>query len=232
MILAAGRGERMRPLTDKVPKPLLKVGGRPLIEHQLLKLKDAGVDRIVVNTAHLGEQIRTYVGTGYRWGLTISHSEEPEGALETGGGIRQALGWLGAAPFILINGDVVSDFDLRTLPTSPDGLAHLVLVPNPPHHPHGDFALQKSRVALDGRRYTYAGMAVVRPALVASHVPGRFPLAPLLADAIRSDQVSGQLHRGLWVDVGTPERLREADALIRRSRRPRDQVLSPKERGA
>lgn len=217
MILAAGRGERMRPLTDRVPKPLLKVGGRPLIEHQLLRLKDAGVKRILVNTAHLGEQIRSYLGTGHRWGLTISHSEEPEGALETGGGIRQALGWLGTAPFILINSDVLSDFDLRTLPPSPDGLAHLVLVPNPAHHPRGDFALRNSRVALEGRRYTYAGIAVVRPALVARHEPGRFPLAPLLADAIRSDQVSGQLHRGLWVDVGTPERLRDADGLLRRS---------------
>jgi MurNAc alpha-1-phosphate uridylyltransferase len=220
MILAAGRGERMRPLTDRTPKPLLEIGGISLIEHQLLKLKRAGIDDVVVNVAHLRDQLQTFLGTGERWGLSIRLSDEPDDALETGGGIRQALEWLGPAPFILMNGDVWCDLDLRTLPWSPDGLAHLVLVPNPGHHPDGDFALRGSRVVMEGTRHTYAGIAVIDPTLVANCAPGRFPLAPLLAKAIKSDQVSGQLHRGQWIDVGTSERLREADALLRAQNSP------------
>lgn len=215
MILAAGRGERMRPLTDTTPKPLLPVAGRPLIAHHLAALAAAGITEVVINHAHLGDRIERVLGDGRDHGLAIRYSAEPEGALETGGGILQALPLLGDAPFVVVNGDVWCDFPFARLPARPDGLAHLVLVDNPPHHPRGDFALAAGRVrAHDGEALTYSGIAVLDPALFAGHAPGRFPLAPLLRAAIDHDAVSGEHWRGRWVDVGTPERLRELDAVL------------------
>lgn len=214
MILAAGRGERMRPLTDHTPKPLLPVAGRPLIEHHLLALHRAGVREVVINTAWLGARIERHLEDGRRFGLRLAYSREPEGALETGGGIRQALPLLGDAPFLVINGDIWCDLPLSPLLRPPRGLAHLVLVDNPDHNRDGDFVLTQGRVQVDGPgpRLTYAGIGVFHPALWDGTEPGAFPLAPLLRRAMAAGQVSGEQHGGRWFDVGTPERLRRLDA--------------------
>ena len=212
MILAAGRGERMRPLTDTIPKPLLEAGGRKLIEYHLLRLAEAGVADVVINLAHLGDQIRAALGDGGRYGVTIRYVTEPEGALETGGGIAHALPLLGNGPFIVVNGDVWCDYPFGRLPGITKSLAHLVLVDNPPHHPQGDFALSGGQACADGAaRLTYSGIAVLRGALFAGCCPGRFPLAPLLRDAMAKGLVSGEHYRGQWMDVGTPQRLRALD---------------------
>lgn len=211
MILAAGRGERMRPLTDHTPKPLLAAGPEPLIGHHLHRLAQAGFTEVVINLAHMGEQIAAALGDGVRYGLRIRYSREPEGALETAGGIRQALPLLGAEPFLLINGDIYTDYPLAALRRPLPGLAHLVLVPNPGHHPRGDFALgTDGRLALEGKRLTYAGIGVYSPRLFERLPEGRRPLAPLLLEAIAAGQVSGERFDGLWIDVGTPERLEQA----------------------
>ena len=216
MILAAGRGERMRPLTDTTPKPLLPLAGRPLIEYHLRALAAAGVREVVVNHAHLGHRLEDALGDGSRWGLTIAWSPEGE-ALETGGGIHRALPLLGEAPFIVVNGDIWTDYDFSGLPAEPAGLAHLVLVDNPAHHPAGDFVLDRGRVREgDGPRLTFSGIGVYRPALFAGCAPGRFPLGPLLRAAMARDEVSGEHHRGRWVDVGTPERLAALEAELLR----------------
>jgi MurNAc alpha-1-phosphate uridylyltransferase len=215
MILAAGRGERMRPLTDTVPKPLLEVGGRPLVAYHLAALAAAGITDVVINHAHLGDRIERALGDGREHGVAIRYSAEPDGALETGGGIHRALPLLGDAPFVVVNGDVWCDFPLARLPEHPDGLAHLVLVDNPDHHPDGDFALVDGRVrARDGAALTYSGIGVYDPALFTGCRPGRFPLAPLLDAAIARDRVGGERWDGRWVDVGTPERLRALDAAL------------------
>ncbi len=212
MILAAGRGERMRPLTDRTPKPLLKVGGRALIEHHLDALARAGIGEAVINLAWRGAQIREYLGDGAEYGLKISYSDEGPEALETGGGIRRALPLLGAEPFWLVNGDVYSDFDYPRRGLEPEVLGHLVMVPNPAHNPAGDFALRGKFVMADGgERWTYSGIAVLRPALVAASKPGKFPLAPLLIQAMERRAITGELYRGRWVDVGTPARMRALD---------------------
>lgn len=215
MILAAGRGERMRPLTDHTPKPLLPAGGRPLIEHTLAALVRAGYTEIIVNTAHLGEQIQRHLGDGENFGARISYSPEGE-ALETGGGIRQALPLLGAGPFLVVNGDIATDFPFGRLRERPEDLAHLVLVPNPPHHAAGDFGLEGEQVlATAAERYTFSGIGVYRPELFAERPPGRFPLAPLLRAAMAEGRVSGELYRGLWMDIGTVERLAAYDQWLR-----------------
>ncbi|CAL1240590.1 N-acetylmuramate alpha-1-phosphate uridylyltransferase MurU [Candidatus Methylocalor cossyra] len=207
MILAAGRGERLRPLTDHTPKPLLPAGGRPLIEHLLVALATAGFRDIVINTAHLGYQIEERLGAGERFGVRIRYSREGT-ALETGGGIHRALPLLGEEPFLVINGDIATDFPFNRLPASPDGLAHLVLVPNPPHHPGGDFALAGGRVLTSGpSRHTFSGIGVYRPELFRGLEDGRFALAPLLRAAMAAGKVSGELYEGFWMDIGTPERL-------------------------
>ena len=213
LVLAAGRGERLRPLTDHTPKPLLRVRGKPLIVWQLEALARAGLTEVVINLAHLGEQIEAELGDGGRLGLQLRYSHEPPGALEAAGGIRLALPLMGDAPFVLANADVWTDFDFSTLPREPRGLAHLVLVPNPEHHPGGDFCLDDGRVALHGAtRLTYAGIAVYRPALFAHLASGaRAPLAPLLRESILEGAVDGELFRGKWVDVGTVERLELAN---------------------
>ena len=214
LILAAGRGERMRPLTDHTPKPLLKAGDCTLIEHLLAGLAGAGFHRVVVNYAHLGEQIMAHLGTGERYGVRIRYSDESAGALETGGGIAHALGLLQGDPFAVVNGDIYTDYPFARLPRNPTGLAHLVLVDNPAHHREGDFVLTDDAVALpdgDDPALTFSGISVYRRALFDGCPPGAFPLAPLLRQAIARGQVSGEHYRGRWEDVGTPARLAALD---------------------
>ena len=215
MLLAAGRGERMRPLTDHTPKPLLRVAGQTLIEHHIEALARAGIRELVVNHAHLGAQLIAALGDGSGYGVHIDYSAEPPGALETGGGIFNALPLLGEAPFLVVNADIWTDFDFATLPQQPESLAHLVLVDNPAHHPQGDFALENGRVYADGpARLTFSGIGVYRPALFTGSPPGPFPLAPLLRRAMAAGQVSGERYAGAWFDIGTPERLADVNHVI------------------
>ncbi|NJN48038.1 MAG: nucleotidyltransferase family protein [Candidatus Competibacteraceae bacterium] len=212
MILAAGRGQRMRPLTDTTPKPLLSVGGKPLVVYHIEGLRRAGLQDLVINLGHLGEQIPALLGNGHSMGVNIQYSQEPQDALETGGGILQALPLLGPAPFAVVNGDIWSDFPFARLPRQLTGLAHLVLVDNPPHHPGGDFILRNGQVVEYGApMLTFSGISVLHPALFAHCKPGRFPLAPLLRNAINAGQVSAEHYTGHWSDVGTPERLHQLD---------------------
>jgi MurNAc alpha-1-phosphate uridylyltransferase len=213
MILAAGRGERMRPLTDRIPKPLLEVGGRALIVWHVERLAAAGIRDLVINHAHLGALIEAALGDGTRWGVRIRYSAEGDGqALETGGGIYRALALLGDKPFIVVNGDVWSDFDPAGLSLPAGDLARLVMVDNPPHHPQGDFRLACGRLHAEGEpRLTFAGIGAYSPELFDGCMPGAFPLAPLLRTAMAADRVGGLHHRGRWVDVGTPQRLAELD---------------------
>lgn len=215
MILAAGRGERMRPLTDHTPKPLLEAGGKALIEHQIERLVAAGFDDLVINHAHLGEQIEALVGDGARWGIRVRYSRE-ERALETGGGIFRALHLVGPGPFLVVNGDIWTDLDFARLRTLAPPLAHLVLVANPPHHPRGDFVLRDGQVVdEDGPRLTFSGIGLYRPELFADCQPGAFQLAPLLRQAMASGQVSGERLPGRWFDIGTPERLQALDRMLK-----------------
>ena len=208
MVLAAGRGQRLRPLTDHTPKPLLVVRGKPLIAWHLEALAHAGVREAVINLSWLGAQLRAALGGGERYGLRIHYSEEPADALEVGGGIFNALPLLGDAPFFVVNGDTFTDLDFSRLVIAPEALAHLVLVPNPSHHPQGDFALRDGTVEATGEpRLTYSGIGVFRPGLFAQCSPGRFPLLPLLRSAIAERRLSGERYDGVWTDVGTAERL-------------------------
>jgi MurNAc alpha-1-phosphate uridylyltransferase len=211
MILAAGRGERMRPLTDLLPKPLLAVGGKPLIVHHIEKLAAAGVTTLVINHAWLGHKLVEALGDGSHFGLSIHWSAE-ESALETAGGIVQALPLLGPAPFLVINGDTWLDLDYHTLVSQPlgDDLAHLWLVPNPPQHPNGDFALQGGRV-MDTPAFTFSGVGLYDPAAFAGLAGGARKLAPLLRDWMAQGRVGGSLLAGEWRDIGTVDRLRELD---------------------
>lgn len=217
MILAAGRGERLRPLTDYVPKPLLQVGGETLIGRHLRALSSAGVRQVVVNTAWLGGMLTRQVASHERFGLEVQFSDEGDNALETGGGIYRALPRLGSDPFIVLNGDIWADMDLTSLVRpDPGDLATLVLVPNPPNHPKGDFALSGDRVVAEGERLTYTGIAILRRELFADCSPTAFPLAPLLRQAIRDRRVRGQRHDGAWFDCGSIERLDAARNHARR----------------
>lgn len=208
MILAAGRGERLRPLTDHTPKPLLAVRGKALIAWHLEALARAGVREAVINLAWQGEQIRAALGAGERFGLTLQYSDEPAGALEAGGGIFKALPLLGSEPFILVNGDIHTDFDFAQLRIAAHSLAHLVVVPNPAQHPRGDFALLHDDLGEQGEtRLTYSGIGLYRPQLFAGCEPGRFPLLPLLQKAIAERRLQGELYLGHWADVGTVARL-------------------------
>jgi MurNAc alpha-1-phosphate uridylyltransferase len=231
MILAAGRGERMRPLTDAQPKPLLRAGGKSLIEYHLENLARAGLIEVVINHAHLGQMIEAALGNGERYGIDIRYSREPV-ALETAGGIAQALAILqdgsrnadGEQPFVTVNADIYCEIDfsillpvLRHMQTHPDGdLAHLVLVDNPIHHPGGDFAFDSGRVVLSEKNtLTFSGIGVYRPRLFKDVAPGAAAkLAPLLRQAIAAGRVGGQHYRGVWVDVGTPERLHTLDTRL------------------
>ena len=220
MLLAAGRGERMRPLTDEHPKPLLQVAGKPLVVWHLERLARAGFRDMVINVSWLGQQIVDALGDGSRYGVHIEWSREPWPALETGGGLFNALPLLGDAPFLLVNSDVYTDIDFASLRIAPDDLAQLVLVPNPPHHLQGDFWLDKGRIGAEGgERLTYSGISVLRPALFAGAQPGRFPLLPWLLRALAAGRLGGQKHAGRWLDIGTPERLRELDAELASVRR-------------
>jgi MurNAc alpha-1-phosphate uridylyltransferase len=213
MILAAGRGERLRPLTDHTPKPLLPVRGKPLIEWHLEALARGGVREVVINLSWLGAQIRDALGNGERWGVSIRYSDEGPVALETGGGIFRALPLLGEQPFLLVNGDIFTDFECTRIPLAADAHAHLLLVPNPAHHPGGDFALDGAVVTETGApRYTYAGIAKFHPDFFAGCSDGRFPLLPLLRRAIAERRLQGEVYRGLWTDVGTAERLAALNA--------------------
>lgn len=229
LVFAAGLGTRMRPLTDTTPKPLLRAGGKPLIEWHLEKLAAFGVHEVVVNTAHLGAQFPEALGDGARWNLRIHYAHEGDTPLETGGGMLHALPLLGDAPFLAINGDIWTDFDLSRLDARPRGLAQLVMVDNPPQHPDGDFHLDaRGRLHEAGEpKLTFAGIGVYRPGLLkhwrdiigdaegADADPPRFPLAPLLRAAMREDHVDGLHHAGRWTDVGTPQRLQALDDVLR-----------------
>ena len=214
IILAAGRGERMRPLTDHTPKPLLLAGGKPLIVYHVERLAAAGLRNIVINHAHLGHRIEAALGDGSRWGATIRYS--PEGrALETGGGIFKALPLLAPGPFVVVNGDIWTDLDFAQLHLGDGLLAHLVLVDNPGHNPEGDFALDNGRLSATGSpRYTFSGIGVYHPDLFRDCSPGAFPLAPLLRTAMHRGLVSGEHHAGRWLDIGTPERLQALDQML------------------
>ena len=214
MILAAGRGERMRPLTDHTPKPLLMAGGKPLIVWHIEHLAAAGFRELVINHAHLGEKLVAALGDGRHWGVNIAWSAEPPGALETAGGIAHALPLLGDTPFLVVNGDIWCDWDLRRAHQLAGRAAHLVMMDNPPHHAAGDFKLEGETLALadGGPTLTYCGIGVFSPAFFAPVPRGAaMKLRPLLDDAIPRAIVTGERHTGRWVDVGTPERLAALD---------------------
>lgn len=216
MILAAGRGERMRPLTDSVPKPLLEAGGKPLIAWHVERLKKAGFVEIIVNHAHLGAMIENYLGDGSRFGVRIRYSPERE-ALETAGGIAQALPLLGDASFLVVNGDIYCDMDFAMLTLQEEENASLVLVDNPPQHPGGDFSLHGGKVRDEGEhRLTFSGVGIYRPEIFRDIPPGtKARLAPLLRAQMAQGKVGGLHFRGRWEDVGTPERLRRLDEELR-----------------
>ena len=217
MILAAGLGKRMRPLTDHCPKPLLKVAGKPLIQHHIERLAECGFNQIVINLSYRGEQIQNFLGNGSKWGVEISYSLE-ESVLETGGGIFNALSLLGSSDdsFVVVNGDVWSDFDYSSLPRLKNDLAHLVMVDNPPHNKGGDFSLKNGRIgdSNSGNCLTFSGISVLRSQLFEGQMAGAFPLAPLFRKAVAANQVSGNHFQGHWVDVGTPERLQLLESYL------------------
>ncbi len=218
MILAAGKGQRMRPLTEHTPKALLEVGGKSLIRYQIDRLVEAGVTEIAINHAEHGGQIESALGDGREFGVSIYYSGEGTEALETGGGVFKALPLLGKGPFIVVNADVWTDFPFARLRQLPEALAHLVLVDNPSHHLSGDFALVRGRVSLTGwPKLTFSGIGVYRAELFDDCQPGRFSLSAVLRHAIARGLVSGEHHRGLWMDVGTPERLTELQRRIEAS---------------
>jgi MurNAc alpha-1-phosphate uridylyltransferase len=208
MILAAGRGERLRPLTDSVPKPLVELGGKPLIEYHLEALARSGFREIVINQGHLGDRLPAVLGDGSRWGIHIHWSDEQPEALETGGGIFQALPLLGTEPFLVVNGDVWTDYPFGRLRAIKCDWAHLIMVPNPAHNPDGDFALHGARLLEDGpARQTFSGIGVYHRRLFDGCRPGKFSVVPLLRAAMREHIVTGELYRGRWDDIGTVERL-------------------------
>jgi MurNAc alpha-1-phosphate uridylyltransferase len=217
MILAAGRGERMRPLTDTRPKPLLEVGGKSLIQYHLEALARAGISDVVINLAWQGELIRRALGTGASCGVRIRYSDEPQDALETGGGILAALPLLGPEPFLIVSGDIWSEFPLASCidRLASGDVAHFVLVPNPEFHAQGDFGLEDGRLLDRAPRFTYANIGVLRPEFFAGRQPGRFALAPLMFGWIRQDRVSGELFHGPWHNLGTPAQLAHLDAELR-----------------
>lgn len=210
LLLAAGRGERMRPLSDHTAKPLLEVSGHALIEHHIARLAGAGFSEFVVNLSWHGDQIRTRLGDGSRYGVSIAYSDEGAEALETAGGIVLALPLLGDAPFAVVNSDIWTDYPFERLALRPGKLAHLVLVENPAHNPDGDFQLDtRGEVRLEEKTHTFAGIAAYAPELFAGLEPGKRPLAPLLREAAERGEVSGEFYDGVWEDIGTPERLQE-----------------------
>ena len=221
LIFAAGLGERMRPLTDRTPKPLLSVGGKPLIVWHLEKLAAAGVNYVVINTSHLAEQFPDTLGDGARWGLRIRYAYEGPAPLETGGGMLNALPLLGPEPFIAVSADIYSDYDYAQLPRQPEGLAHLVMVANPAWHAGGDFVLREGALGEDGEgeRLTFGNIGVYRPELVRDQPPGRFKLLPMYQHAMQLKQLGGERYDGDWHNVGTPQQLDELDQILQQRAR-------------
>ena len=218
MILAAGFGERMRPLTEHTPKPLLNVGGKPLIEYHLERLSSAGIEDVIINIAHLGDQIKEALGSGERWQLSIQYSVEPE-PLETAGAIVHALPLLGNTPFLLINGDVWTDFPFSSLLSTElnNALAHLVLVDNPEHHPNGDFSIEHGLLASKNEQaYTFAGISVLHPLLLTRYPKRRvhFPLGEVLRYFLLQQKITAEDYTGQWFDIGTVDRLERLDRLL------------------
>jgi N-acetyl-alpha-D-muramate 1-phosphate uridylyltransferase len=216
MILAAGRGERMRPLTDTMPKPMLEAGGKSLLQYHVERLAAAGVRDIVINLAWQGAKLRAAIGDGAQFGVRIRYSDEGDFALETGGGICNALPLLGDEPFIVVSGDIWTSFPFGTLHLALDDVAHFVVVPNPDFHAKGDFGLEGTRMTT-GSKYTYANIGVFTAQFFAGRKPERFALAPLMLDWIRQGRVSGELYKGPWHNVGTPAQLASLDAELRRA---------------
>lgn len=216
MVLAAGRGERMRPITDTLPKPLVPVAGKPLIGYHLERLARAGFKEVVINLSWLGDRISAALGDGANYGLSITYSEEGPEPLETGGGIFKALPLLGPGPFLVVNGDTWSDIEYGHLALEDGANGRLVLVPNPTHNTRGDFGINEGFVVdRDVDRFTYSGVGVYRPEFFAGCAPGKFPMLPLLKRAIAARLLRGEVHRGEWCDVGTPQRLASLDAEVR-----------------
>jgi len=215
MILAAGRGERLRPLTDSIPKPLVEVGGKPLIEHHLQALARAGFREIVINQGYLGDMLPLAIGDGSRWNIAIHWSDEQPEALETGGGIYQALPLLGSSPFLVVNGDIWTDYPFSHLRAIKCDWAHLVMIPNPPQHPAGDFSLHNARIRNeDDNKLTYSGIGVYHPRLFDGCTPGKFSVVPLLLSAMENHLVTGEKYGGGWEDIGTLERLESIRNLL------------------
>ena len=216
MILAAGRGERMRPLTDVTPKPLLQAGPHRLIEYHLLNLAQAGFTDVIINVAWLGQQIIEELGNGDKYNLNISYSNEGDQALETGGGIFNALPLLGEEPFLVINGDVWTDYPFENLRTFQlKDKAHLVLINNPEHNPKGDFSINDSRLLNDERdRYTFSGIGIYSKDFFTTSSDGKYPLAPMIRKCIDSNEISGEVYEGKWIDIGTPQRLQSLTDLL------------------
>ncbi len=214
MILAAGRGERLKPLTDKQPKALCLVEKKPLIEHHIDHLSAAGFERIVVNHAYLGSKIRHHLGNGSKWGVEICYTPEPPGGLETGGGIFNALPYLGKKPFVTVNADVFTDFDFRMLKLEDGIMSHLILVENPKHNHSGDFNLISNKILSNDRRYTWAGIAIYNPEAFQSIEIGRYSVVPLIRDLAKQSLATGELYQGIWVDIGSSERLQFANNLV------------------
>lgn len=222
MILAAGRGERMRPLTDHTPKPLLPVAGKTIIEHTINQLISAGFNDIIINHAHLGQQIEDHLGDGQQYGASIRYSPEGTQGLETAGGIINALPLLGDAVFLVVNGDIATDFPFAELKNRTVDLAHLVLVDNPGHHPQGDFGLDDTGEVIENcpEKLTFSGIGLYRPELFSNTPAGSSKLGPLLRQAIANQRVSGQKFTGFWMDIGTPERLQELNFLHTTRKKP------------
>jgi len=219
MILAAGRGARLRPLTDRMPKPLVPIDGKPLIEYHVEALASAGFQHIVINQGHLGDMLPAALGNGDRWGVNIQWSDEQPEALETGGGIHRALPLLGRGPFLVVNGDIWTDYPFARLRAVKCDYAHLVMVPNPPHNPAGDFALRNAVIREEGpEKLTFAGIAVYHPRILSACEPGRFSMVPLMLRAMNEHLVTGETWKGSWSDIGSRQRLEEigvdVDALL------------------
>lgn len=214
MILAAGRGERLMPLTNVTPKALCTIKGVPLIEYHVAKLAKAGFSRLVVNHAWLGDQIRRHLGDGSKWGIELCYAPEPPGGLETGGGIFNALPLLGKEPFLTVNADIYTDFTFSDLLLPNNSLVHWMLGKNPAHNPHGDISLENNhKLTTKGPYYTFLGIAIYHPEAFLASSPGRYSVVPMVRKLIKTQQASGELLQGLWLDIGTKERLRHANTL-------------------
>ncbi|MGQ3890682.1 N-acetylmuramate alpha-1-phosphate uridylyltransferase MurU [Legionella sp. CNM-4043-24] len=211
MILAAGRGERLKPLTNEIPKAMCRVKGRPLIEHHVINLARAGFTRLVINHAYLGDQIRRHLGDGHKWNIDILYSPEPPGGLETGGGIVSALPLLGKDPFLTVNADIYTDFPFQNIALSGKDRLHLILVKSPAHNRKGDFGLKNGRLINHDQIYTFSGIACYHPDVFSSSRMGRYSVTPLLRSLAEGDLASGTVFHGQWIDIGTIERLRQAN---------------------